>query len=176
MALIAMMLDEDELKQTYGDSFDLNKVIKMTLIHDIAESITGDYTPYDKISKKEKEKQEIAAMKYLSDFLPTKQSDLLNGLFGEYEERKTPESKITKEIDRLDLILQAFEYEKSEFKRTGKLPDFEEFFDFNFVLSKIHNQQLKEIVSSLMKKRSAFLKSVCSFNNLEKNSDEEEVD
>ena len=41
MSLIAMMLDEDELKQRYGSNFDLNKVIKMTLIHDIAETITG---------------------------------------------------------------------------------------------------------------------------------------
>ena len=93
--------------------------------------------------------------------MPEEQANKFTNLFSEYEERKTPESKITKEIDRLDLIIQAFSYEKSEFERTGKVPDFEEFFDFNFVLSKIHNDQLKEIVSSIMKHRSAFLRSVC---------------
>ena len=35
------MLDEDKLKKIYGSEFDLNKVMKMTLVHDVAETITG---------------------------------------------------------------------------------------------------------------------------------------
>lgn len=161
MSLIALTLDEDELKSTYGAEFDLNKVIRMTLIHDIAETITGDYTPYDKIDPAVKKQQEIETIQYLASYLPDKQADTLTSLFNEYEERQSPESVLVKEIDRLDLIIQAFSYEKSQFKNTGKVPDFEEFFDFNFVLSKIRNEQLKQIVGSIMKQRSKFLKSVC---------------
>ena len=115
-------------------------------------------------------------MNQLSSYLPNKQANLLNNLFDEYEKRESPESIITKEIDRLDLILQAFEYEKSEFERTGKLPDFEEFFDFTFVLSKIENNQLTEIVSGLMKQRSAFLKSICSNKSIKKDVEEKNDD
>jgi len=165
MSLIAMILDEDELKQTYGATFDLNKVIKMTLIHDMAECITGDYTPYDKIPKEKKQALEVEAIQYLTSYLPDKQANKLIELFDEYEERKSPESILTKEIDRFDLVLQAFQYEKQEYEKSGLVPDFEEFFDFAFVLSEIRDKQLKELVSSIMKQRSAFLKSVCGSKN-----------
>ena len=164
MSLIALTLDEDQLKNDYGPTFDLNKVIRMTLIHDIAETITGDFTPYDKIDPQVKKQQEIDTIHYLASYLPEKQAQTLSGLFDEYEERVSPESVLTKEIDRLDLIIQAFSYEKSQFKSTGLVPDFEEFFDFNSVLSKIRDEQLKQIVGSVMKQRSKFLKSVCKYS------------
>lgn len=34
--------------------------------------------------------------------------------FQEYEENSTPESKFVKDLDRLDMVLQAFEYEKRD--------------------------------------------------------------
>lgn len=34
--------------------------------------------------------------------------------FQEYEENQTPESKFVKDLDRLDMLLQAFEYEKRD--------------------------------------------------------------
>ena len=169
MSLIALTLDEDQLKSAYGPEFDLNKVIRMTLIHDIAETITGDFTPYDKIDPEIKRLQEIDVIEYLASYLPDKQAQTLTALFYEYEERKSPESIVTKEIDRLDLIIQAFSYEKSQFKSTGLVPDFEEFFDFNSVLSKIRDEQLKQIVGSIMKQRSKFLKSVCKFSKEDAN-------
>lgn len=39
---------------------------------------------------------------------------LLLLLLQEYEENKTPESKFVKDLDRLDMVLQAFEYEKRD--------------------------------------------------------------
>lgn len=46
-------------------------------------------------------------------------------LFQEYEENETPESKFVKDLDRLDLVCQAFEYEK----RDNCLKTHQEFFD-----------------------------------------------
>jgi putative hydrolase of HD superfamily len=37
---------------------DYSKCVRMALVHDLAESIVGDITPYCGISKKEKFKQE----------------------------------------------------------------------------------------------------------------------
>jgi len=47
MAIIALTLSKEE-------GLDQNKCVKMALAHDLAESIVGDITPYDKISKEEK--------------------------------------------------------------------------------------------------------------------------
>lgn len=45
--------------------------------------------------------------------------------FQEYEENESPESKFVKDLDRLDLVMQAFEYEK----RDNCLQKHQEFFD-----------------------------------------------
>src|SRR3989338_6896951 len=46
-------------------NLDKNKCVQMALIHDISESIAGDITPHDKISKEEKYKLEKKAMEFL---------------------------------------------------------------------------------------------------------------
>jgi len=40
---------------------------------------------------------------------------LIRSTLQEYEARETPESKLVKDLDRLELILQAIEYERCEF-------------------------------------------------------------
>lgn len=45
--------------------------------------------------------------------------------FQEYEENQTPESKFVKDLDRLDMVLQAYEYEK----RDNCIKTHQEFFD-----------------------------------------------
>lgn len=46
-------------------------------------------------------------------------------LLQEYEENETPEAKFVKDLDRLDLVMQAFEYEK----RDNCIKTHQEFFD-----------------------------------------------
>jgi putative hydrolase of HD superfamily len=41
----------------------------------------------------------------------------------EYEEQVTPEAKLVKDLDRFDMICQAYEYER-ELNRPGQLEDF----------------------------------------------------
>ena len=50
MAIMAMVISDLE-------NYDSEKIIKMVLLHDLAESKIGDFTP-EQISKKEKEKIE----------------------------------------------------------------------------------------------------------------------
>lgn len=42
----------------------------MGLLHDLAESIVGDITPYDNVSKEDKKKLEIEALKKICSELP----------------------------------------------------------------------------------------------------------
>ncbi|CAI9787432.1 unnamed protein product [Fraxinus pennsylvanica] len=87
-----------------------DKCIKMAIVHDIAEAIVGDITPSDGIPKHEKNRRERPRAKEIAD------------LWMEYEENSTQEAKIVKDFDKVEMILQALEYENDQ----GK--DLEEFF------------------------------------------------
>ncbi len=117
MALMAMALSG-----TINDEYDYNKVIKLCLCHDLAESIIGDITPHESeySSKKEKEKAAMAKIAEEGDFPEA------YWLFVEYEAAKTPEAQFTNDLDKLDMYAQALEYEKqypekdfSEFKNSA---------------------------------------------------------
>lgn len=104
------------------------KLIKMALIHDIGESVIGDvlwYTKEKGVDKKrlaKKQKDEDQAMKRILMMLADKKEYL--SLWKEMVDIKTREARLLKEIDRLDLGIQAFFYEKTNRK------NLEDFFDF----------------------------------------------
>jgi len=105
------------LSMILGPKFKVNteKLIKMALIHDIGESITGDITWFSKahgVNKEvliKKEKNERMVMKKILSTL--KNNEYLD-LWKEMDEMKTKEAKLHKEIDRLDMTLQAYYNEK----------------------------------------------------------------
>jgi putative hydrolase of HD superfamily len=89
----------------------------VALVHDLAESIAGDITPDDNVSDEDKAKLEDDAMKQIARMLrkATSSEDAahhLLELFHEYEDRKTNEGKAVKDLDLLDMIIQADEYEE----------------------------------------------------------------
>ena len=45
-----------------GTEYNQNKLVKMALVHDIAEAIVGDIAPSDNISKEDKHEREAAAL------------------------------------------------------------------------------------------------------------------
>ncbi len=120
------------------------KFIKMALIHDIGESIIGDVLWYSKdkgIDKKKllnKEKKEGEAMRGILKILGN--NEYLE-LWKEMEEKKTKEAKMHKEVDRLDLALQAFFNEK----KTGV--NLDGFFDFSEMF--IDNNEIKSIIKKI---------------------------
>ena len=73
----------------------------------------------------------------------------------EYEEQKTLEARLVKELDKFDMILQAFEYEKA-----GNKPrSMQEFFDSTN--GKFSHPLVTNLVTELNKRRSEFEKE-CS--------------
>jgi len=92
---------------------DLDKVLKMALVHDITESRTGDV---DYLSRQYTERNEVKA---ISDILEktSLEPDFIE-LWHEYEERKCPEAKIVKDADNLDVELELIEQES----RANPLP------------------------------------------------------
>lgn len=94
---------------------DVQKLVTMALVHDIAESIVGDITPHCGISKEEKNTLEVEAMEKLKETLGDVAGETIETLWLEYENGSSREARVVKELDKLEMLLQASEYE-NEYK------------------------------------------------------------
>jgi putative hydrolase of HD superfamily len=104
MALMGMVLSDLE-------GYDSEKIMKMILLHDLAESEIGDYTPGQITPEKKKELENNAFSKILEN-LPSAIKSQYQEIWEEYQENNSSESKIVHQIDRLEMVLQAKIYEK----------------------------------------------------------------
>ena len=82
---------------------DIEKVVKMSLIHDFGEAITGDIPSFDKTAADE-EAEELAIVGLLQK-LPPKIGNEFKDLYREMAELKTGEAKLFKALDNLEAIL-----------------------------------------------------------------------
>lgn len=97
LAVMAMLCADE-----YPD-LDMNKVIKMCLIHDFGEAITGDIPAFLKTAQNESE-EDRAVEKLLSE-LPTNFRHELQALFDEMNARETQEAKLFKSLDNLEALV-----------------------------------------------------------------------
>ena len=121
------------------DSLNKEKVLSMSIIHDLGEALVGDITPLDGISKKEKHKLELEAVNKLTNSV-TEREKIIK-LWLEYEDNSSPEAKFVKACDKLDMALQATYY-------SSKNNDFnpEEF--IQSALEKIDDECMRLLASS----------------------------
>lgn len=91
-------------------SVSLEKSLKMAIVHDLVEAITGDVPSYktetDPVLKKEKTVNELSAIKELSAMLPGDISSELSQIWKEFEFGASNESKFVKAIDRIEGQIQ----------------------------------------------------------------------
>jgi putative hydrolase of HD superfamily len=106
-AIMAMVFS-DSLK------LDTEKILKMALLHDLAESVTGDFMP-EEISKENKKNAETDAMKELLSKLPDNLSSEYYRVWDEYVRSDTKESNLLHEIDKLEMAIQALKYSSQGF-------------------------------------------------------------
>ncbi|XP_034555091.1 HD domain-containing protein 2 [Notolabrus celidotus] len=126
---------------------DKNRCIKLALVHDMAECIVGDIAPCDNISKEEKHRREEEAMRHLSSILPDGLKQEIYGLWEEYETQCSPEARLVKQFDLLEMILQAHEYEELE-GTPGRLQEF-----FDSTNGRFHHPDVLQLLSSLNEER-----------------------
>jgi len=84
------------------------RALSYALIHDMPEIRVGDLTPYDGVAAEEKIRRERAAMKDLCATLP--KGDLLIDLWKAYAQQADEEARFVRQLDRLDMALQAVVY------------------------------------------------------------------
>ncbi len=84
-------------------NLDMNKVIKMCLIHDFGEAITGDIPAFLKTEAHERDEE--TAIAQLLSMLPEETGRELSLLFGEMAEKKTDEAKLYKSLDNIEALI-----------------------------------------------------------------------
>jgi putative hydrolases of HD superfamily len=133
---------------------DMAKCMRMCLIHDMAESLVGDITPFDGVSKPEKAARELAAMEYIGGGLLGNVNGGAVGrdiqsIWREYEDSQTLESQFVHDIDKVELLLQMVAYEK---RGAGKV----DLGEFAYVATKVTLPETKEWAAELLKERELF--------------------
>jgi putative hydrolase of HD superfamily len=136
MAVMGMVISDLE-------SYDSEKIIKMILLHDLAESEIGDYTPGQIPVEKKKDLENKAFLK-ISESLPDPIKSKYLSIWKEYQENVSQESRMVHQLDRLEMALQAKAYE-SEGHQKEKLESF-----FESAKNDITNPKLKEMLRKIV--------------------------
>lgn len=136
MAIMGMVLSDLE-------NYDSEKILKMILLHDLAESEIGDYTPGQITSEKKKELENKVFSKILEN-LPKSIRSQYQNIWNEYQENKTSEAIMVHQIDKLEMALQAKVYEKEGYSKE-KLQSFVESAEQG-----ITNPKLKELFRNII--------------------------
>jgi len=91
--------------EKYKLNYDINKCMKLSIIHELGEIYAGDYTPRDNINNDEKHKLERDAIEKLISTISF-ENDFLD-LWEEFENQETEEAIFIKQIDKLECLMQA---------------------------------------------------------------------
>ncbi len=126
--------------------YDVGKTLKLALIHDLEEAITGDMTPRDKRGKSsfDRIQNKRLAMDAILGKMPARTRKQFRSLWAELLDVKSREAKLVKDLDRMEMALQAAEYEREGARRT----DVSEF--YRSALREIGDPRLRRIVVGVM--------------------------
>jgi putative hydrolase of HD superfamily len=104
VALLTMLLSDVK-------GLDASRAVRMALLHDLPEAVTGDLTPGQK--PRDHATAEAQAFQQVVAGLGERQRTSYAGLFLEYQEGRTPEAALVHTADKLDMVLQALEYQEA---------------------------------------------------------------
>lgn len=130
------------IAEEYLPDLDSAKVMILGLFHEMGEIYPGDFTPTDNVTADEKTQREYQGVQQVFSRLPNSQKYI--SIWEDFEFQKSPESKFVKQIDRLEMALQANLYERMNY-------GLDEFFPY--VQERISSPELKPILDDILKAR-----------------------
>lgn len=98
LALMAMLLSGE------FPELDMDRVIRMCLIHDLGEAFTGDIPTFEKTDADSR--REDALFSRWLEGLPLEIRGQWQGLWREWEDQETVEARLAKALDRLEAVIQ----------------------------------------------------------------------
>jgi putative hydrolase of HD superfamily len=130
VAIIAWILGREKKVK-----LNIERILKMALVHDLCELYAGDQTPYDKILPKNKDEwpdlfdkwprstksekirnhrekfqKEKASLVKLTTKLPQTIKEEVMSLWQDYEQGRTKEARFVRQVNRIQTLLQALDY------------------------------------------------------------------
>ena len=111
MTLLSMLLADTLVAK--GMKLDTEKVMRLSLLHEIAEARIGDI-PFTVLTYIPEEVKEIGERKAVTSMLEKFGSigKWYQELWEEFERNETIEAKLVRAADKLELMIQVLEYEK----------------------------------------------------------------
>lgn len=107
------------IAREYFPNLDSNRILHMALLHDVGEVYAGDFTPADNVTPQEKRKQEKQSLEKIFSKLPSGERYL--ELWKEFEDGSSREAQLVRDVDLLEMKLQACVYERQGY---SNLQDF----------------------------------------------------
>ncbi|MFH9662851.1 HD family hydrolase [Streptomyces sp. NPDC017248] len=93
------------LAEHSDEPIDVGHTIQLVLVHDLVEIYAGDTPLYDGAAGIGQREREVAAADELFGLLPADQAGRMRALWDEFEERRTPEARFAKAMDRLQPLV-----------------------------------------------------------------------
>ncbi|MBQ2640935.1 MAG: HD domain-containing protein [Lachnospiraceae bacterium] len=100
VALMAMLLSD---QKEFAD-MNMDRVIRMCLIHDLGEAFTGDIPTFEK-TETDTEKEDSLLDRWINGF-PAAQRREFRDLLTEMQALQTPEARLYKALDKLEAVIQ----------------------------------------------------------------------
>ncbi|WP_090635350.1 HD domain-containing protein [Neobacillus massiliamazoniensis] len=167
LSLFAMVLED------YFKDIDFNKVLRMSLVHDLGEAYDGDISAKVVVDVQEKLKKEEQGIMKLTEALPKVLQQELIMLWQEYNSGKTNEAKLVKAIDKIETIIQHNQGDNpADFDYHFNLEYGKKLSDFHPIIQTIRELVDKETIHKIDEKnvlKSDFNNNKIDSNNLQHN-------
>lgn len=105
--------------QAYDQGMELERILKMLLVHDLVEIDAGDTFCYSAEQRRTQAMREQKAADRIFGLLPEPQAETLQQLWQEFDAMKTPEARFANAVDRLQPLLQAIRTQGRTWRRHG---------------------------------------------------------
>jgi 5'-deoxynucleotidase len=125
--------------------YDLERILKLALIHDLEEAITGDLTPKDKRRRgpsKVRKDRESATREWVSKLPAGSRAPYLR-LWKDLRTNKSKEARLVRQLDKVEMAFQANEYGKQTGQR--KMRDF-----YKSARKETQDQILRKAIASVV--------------------------
>src|SRR3972149_4890442 len=134
------------LYEAYRRGYDVEKVLKLALVHDLEEAISGDLHPLDKRRKGEDGTFRLrrSALRQVLSKFPAEGRRDYRELWTDLREGRSREARLAKDLDRVEMALQAAEY-RGRVRNRAALLEF-----YRSALGEILDPGLRAIVRGLM--------------------------
>lgn len=121
-----------------GFSLDPGRLALLGLAHELGEAYGGDITPADGLSREEKHSLEAVGVERALAGLPG--ANFFRELWLDYEEGRSPEARFLRQVDKLEMGLQAAAYRS---KGEGRMEEF-----FQSARAALGDKGLREILEA----------------------------